>query len=172
MSLPNGLDLLGEMSEACAIVLVGFLQLVHGLVHLFKSGLHVVYLKSSTSGAIDVGGGVSVGGVAAASALQAFETKNVKFEIVLGKLLIANDQAQGHLHHAFTRQQQMGQAIKDLQKDILENKKAIKDLKKQQVAAVSTPSKSRISSLQSLSGGILGAQTSILSDKSPFDTEG
>ncbi|KAG9658626.1 hypothetical protein KCU95_g14888, partial [Aureobasidium melanogenum] len=45
------------------------------------------------------------------SALQSLETKNVKFETLLGKLLIANDQAQGHLHHAFTRQQQMGEAI-------------------------------------------------------------
>ncbi|KAG9676423.1 hypothetical protein KCU99_g2714, partial [Aureobasidium melanogenum] len=102
------------------------------------------------------------------SALKALETKNVEFEIVLGKLLIANDQAQGHLQHAFTRQQQMGQAILDLKKDSAEMKKAIETLKKQQVALVSTPSKSKISSLQSLSGGILGAQNSVPSDTSPF----
>jgi hypothetical protein len=47
-------------------------------------------------------------------------------------------------------------------------KKAIETLKKQQVAPVSTPSKSKISSLQSLSGGILGAQNSVPSDTGPF----
>ncbi|KAG9693163.1 hypothetical protein KCU95_g11109, partial [Aureobasidium melanogenum] len=38
------------------------------------------------------------------SALQALKTKNAKFEDDLSKLLVANEQAQDHLQHAFTRQ--------------------------------------------------------------------
>ncbi|KAH0027223.1 hypothetical protein KCU78_g4045, partial [Aureobasidium melanogenum] len=193
----NNLDKVLEQLETANQQVLGHLQ--HAYIRQEQTGEAILGLKQGS-----------------ADMKKAIETlkKQQQFEIVLGKLEKANGQVQGHLQHAYTLQEQTGEAIKGLQKDtvgskkpiedlkrqqqqqmagpstpiksktsglrsipaikglqedIAEDKRAIEDLKKQQVAAALTPSNSKLSSLQSLSGGILGAQTSIPSDASPFD---
>ena len=68
----------------------------------------------------------------------------------------------------------MGQAILGLKQDSAEMKKAIETLKKQQQVAAgpSTPARSNIAGLRSLSDSIMRHQNTINSPASPFDQQG